>query len=93
MQHKYSTKQMAVAPVHHTQVAIYTVATSGLLPLGAMLLAGSMSAMAQQVPTAQPPVGADRTLNQVTVKEKAEAPEGKDSVRRLARAPPCASTP
>ena len=46
-----------------------------------MLLAGSLSAMAQQAPSSQTPSGADKTLKQVTVKEKAEAPEGKDSVR------------
>lgn len=47
-----------------------------LLPLGAMLLAGSLSAMAQQTVPAQ-----DKSLEPVVVKEKAEAPEGKDSVR------------
>ena len=47
-----------------------------LLPLGAMLLAGSLSAMAQQgVPEL------DKSLKPVIVKEKAEAPEGKDSLR------------
>lgn len=46
-----------------------------VLPLGAMLLAGSMSALAQ---TASP---AETTLKTVTVKGQAEAPEGKDSVR------------
>ena len=46
-----------------------------------MLLAGSMSAMAQQPPAGQAAAGADKTLGTVTVKEKAEAPEGKDSVR------------
>ncbi len=50
-----------------------------LLPLGAMLLAGSLSAMAQTTPavTTEP----DKTLKPVIVKEKAEVPEGKDSVR------------
>ena len=47
-----------------------------LLPLGAMLLAGSLSAMAQQAPST-----ADKSLKPVVVKEKAEAPLGKDSVR------------
>ncbi len=47
-----------------------------LLPLGAMLLAGSLSSMAQQ--TALPE---DKSLKPVVVKEKAEAPEGKDSLR------------
>ena len=48
-----------------------------LLPLGAMLLAGSMSAMAQTTPAQQNAA----TLSTVTVKEQAEAPEGKDAVR------------
>ena len=43
-----------------------------------MLLAGSMSALAQQAtPTA------DNTLKAVVVKEKAEAPEGRDAVRAV----------
>ena len=50
--------------------------TVALLPLGAMLLAGSMGAMAQTVPT-----DTNRTLPTVVVREQAEAPEGKDSVR------------
>ncbi len=50
--------------------------TDRLLPLGAILLAGSLSAMAQQAPA-----DADRTLRPVEVHEKAEAPLGKDSVR------------
>lgn len=41
-----------------------------------MLLAGSVSAMAQQAPTE-----ASKTLATVTVKEKAQAPEGKDALR------------
>lgn len=48
---------------------------SALLPLGAALLAGSMSAMAQT----PPPVAI--TLPAVTVRAQAEAPEGKDSLR------------
>ena len=51
-------------------------ASATLLPLGAMLLAGSMSAMAQQA-TGE----AAHTLKPVEVKEKAVAAEGKDSVR------------
>ncbi len=62
------------------QQAINKVAKpSPLLPLGAMLLAGSMSAMAQQSPT-----DADKTLKPVVVKEKAESPEGKDALRATA---------
>ncbi len=47
-----------------------------LLPLGAMLLAGSMSAMAQPVNQAEV-----KSLKPVTIVDKAEAPEGKDSLR------------
>ena len=47
-----------------------------LLPIGAMLLAGSMHAKAQQAPT-----GEVKTLPAVTVMEKAIAPEGKDAIR------------
>ena len=45
-------------------------------PLGAMLLAGSMGAMAQSAPVEE-----DKTLKPVVVKERAEAPEGKDALR------------
>ena len=64
--------------VNHAQEAINNIASSRLLPLGAMLLAGSMSAMAQQTTP-----DADKTLKAVVVKEKAEAPEGRDSVRAV----------
>jgi catecholate siderophore receptor len=47
-----------------------------LLPLGAMMLAASMGSWAQ---SAQPAEG--KTLAPVTVKEKAEAPQGKDALR------------
>ncbi|WP_370871951.1 TonB-dependent receptor [Hydrogenophaga sp.] len=47
-----------------------------MLPLGAMLLAGSMNAMAQTAPA-----GAEKTLPTVVVREQAEAPEGKDALR------------
>ena len=63
---------MSIAQSATKQVA----KSSTLLPLGAMLLAGSMSAMAQQSPS-----DADKTLKPVVVKEKAEDPEGKDAVR------------
>ncbi len=52
--------------------------SAALLPLGAMLLAGSMSAMAQQAAPAAEPA---KTLAPVTVRERAEAPQGKDAVR------------
>ena len=47
-----------------------------LLPLGAMLLAGTMNAMAQSAP---PP--AEASLSTVVVRETVEAPEGKDALR------------
>ncbi len=47
-----------------------------LLPLGAMLLAGSMNAMAQSAPAPT-----EATLPTVVVRERAEAPEGKDALR------------
>lgn len=53
-----------------------TASSSALLPLGALLLAGSMGAMAQSS-TAD----TDKTLGTVVVKERAEAPEGKDALR------------
>ncbi len=46
-----------------------------MLPLGAMLLAGSLGAMAQTS------ADSGKTLSTVTVKERAEAAEGKDSIR------------
>lgn len=55
-----------------------------MLPLGAMLLAGSVAAMAQTTPaTSDSSTATDssKTLSTVTVKERAEAPEGKDSLR------------
>lgn len=46
-----------------------------LLPLGALMLAASAGAWSQATPEA------NRTLTPVIVREKAEAPEGKDAVR------------
>lgn len=52
------------------------------LPLGAMLLAGSVAALAQTTPSdAATASEGSKTLSTVTVKERAEAPEGKDSLR------------
>ncbi len=53
-----------------------TFHTPTLLPLGAMLFAGSMGAMAQQANDAEV-----KTLKPVTIVEKAEEAQGKDSVR------------
>ena len=63
--------------VIYAQAAINSIAQSRCcFPLGAMLLAGSMSALAQQAPAES-----EKTLKAVVVKEKAEAPEGKDALR------------
>lgn len=56
--------------------AVNNPAKATLLPLGAMLLAGSMPSMAQQKAPDE-----EKTLKPVVIKEKAEAPEGRDSVR------------
>lgn len=75
--HQEFQKKQALARVSIDSEAIKSIANSSrLLPLGALLLAGSMSAMAQQS-TGE----ADKTLKAVVVKEKAEAPEGKDALR------------
>ena len=66
-----STSYLAPKPI-----ATSPIATSPMLPLGAMLLAGSMTAMAQQAPA-----DSTKTLAPVVVKEKAEAATGKDTVR------------
>lgn len=59
-------------------LAVHPARQTALLPLGAMLLAGSVAAMAQPV---GPAAGGEQVLPTVTVKASAEAPEGKDSVR------------
>ncbi len=69
-------KNSSPTPIHRSQDAIKPIASSALLPLGAMLLAGSMNAIAQQ---AVPESG--KTLATVEVKEKAETPEAKTSLR------------
>ena len=55
---------------------IHRASGAAMLPLGAMMLFSSFGTWAQ---TAAP--GEGKTLAPVTVKEQAEAPEGKDSVR------------
>ena len=59
-------------PVFNSQAAF--------LPMGALLLAGSVSAMAHTT-TAATALSTENTLSTITVKERAEAPEGKDSLR------------
>ncbi len=66
-----SKRRAAVAPTTPANAS-----GAAFLPLGAMLLAGSVSAMAQSAPA-----GAEKSLPSVSVKAKAEAPEGKESVR------------
>ena len=56
--------------------AVPLASSPALLPIGAMLLAGSMSAMAQTVIPAEV-----KSLTPITILEKTEAPEGKDAVR------------
>ena len=65
------------SPLSHQTIAAtkYSASSVTLLPLGAMLLAGSLGAMAQTT------TDGGKTLPTVTVTERAEAPEGKDSVR------------
>jgi catecholate siderophore receptor len=65
-----NTRQRHVQP-RTTQT--HLPASAAMLPLGAMLLAGSLSALAQTTPA--------NTLPTVTVREQAEAPEGKDALR------------
>ncbi len=65
------------APTAHEFEAVQSKKAT-LLPLGAMLLAGSVSGLtwAQAAPASD-----GTTLKTVTVKEAAQAPEGKDSLR------------
>ena len=62
--------------VNRPQPAIRLIASRTLLPLGAMLLSGSLGAIAQDAPAP-----GNKTLATVTVKEKAEPEEGRDSLR------------
>jgi catecholate siderophore receptor len=77
--HKTLKRNKALALANTAQVASKFVAGSTYgkhLPLGALMLMGSLGAMAQ---SANAP--AEKTLKPVVIKERAEAPEGKDSVR------------
>jgi len=71
-----STDQPATTPVQPAKPAPGSIASTPLavLPLGAMLLASSVSAMAQTA------TGTDPTLQAVTVRERAEI-QSKDTVR------------
>ncbi len=68
--------QIKAASLRHTSTppAVTTsVTTYSSIPLGAMMLAASVSGWAQS--------SADKTLSPVTVTERAEAPEGKDALQ------------
>ncbi|MBU0590294.1 MAG: TonB-dependent siderophore receptor [Gammaproteobacteria bacterium] len=65
-----------LSQVKQAQAAHKSIAPAALLPLGAMLLAGSMNVMAQQAGQES-----GKTLATVEVKEKAETPEAKTSLR------------
>jgi catecholate siderophore receptor len=80
MNHRKFTSKSTPVHVEYKELAPKSVASQALLPLGALLLAGSMSAMAQQVPATSADA-ATKTLAPVTVKEKAETAVGRDSVR------------
>lgn len=71
-----SAEKAAFEAAGRAQAATNFVANHNLLPLGAMLMASSLSAMAQQSAPSE-----EKTLKPVVIKEKAEAPEGRDSVR------------
>jgi len=76
-QHHHPKRNQPSALANTAQAAITSIANpSKHLPLGALLLMGSLSAMAQ---TAAP--SEEKTLKPVVIKERAEAPEGKDSLR------------
>jgi catecholate siderophore receptor len=76
-QHQKKQRNSHLAQAQLAHIAIISIAPSApLLPLGALLLAGSMSAMAQQTT-----IDSERTLAPVVVKERAEAAEGKDALR------------
>ncbi|MBY0464586.1 MAG: TonB-dependent receptor plug domain-containing protein, partial [Burkholderiales bacterium] len=74
--HKH-TAHKADSPLVNQQLnaTVFCKSTTTMLPLGALLLAGSLGAMAQTS------ADSGKTLSTVTVKERAEAPEGKDSIR------------
>ncbi|MDO9603637.1 TonB-dependent siderophore receptor [Hydrogenophaga sp.] len=62
-------------PDHATQPPA-AKSSAALLPLGAMLLAGSVGAMAQTAPAAS-----EKTLSTVVVREQAETPQSKNNLR------------
>lgn len=78
MSHHKKNRPHRPLPPSRSPVAGAIAPSATLLPLGAMLLAGSMSAMAQTAPAPSA-----TTLSTVEVRERAEALEGKDAVRAV----------
>jgi catecholate siderophore receptor len=74
---KFNQKTVA-AHAERAQAATKSIAFSPLLPIGALLLTGSLGAMAQSADAGHAP-----SLSAVVVTEKAEAPAGKDAVRAV----------
>ena len=68
-------QKSALTHMQPAQSAIKTAAPYAVLPIGAMMLAGSIGAIAQTSPTDT------KTLAPVTVKEKAEVIQGKDTIK------------
>ena len=75
---KTSNRKIPVARAEHAQEATKSIASSALLPIGALLLTGSLGALAQSADAGYTP-----TLKAVVVTEKAEAAQGKDTVRAV----------
>lgn len=75
--HLRYTENKPPAFTNTAQAAITSIAHSGKhLPLGALLLMGSLGALAQATPAYD-----TRTLKPVVIKEQAETAEGKDALR------------
>jgi catecholate siderophore receptor len=75
-------QKKAAKPIDIAQSAIKSIAkgsSAKQLPLGALLLMGSLGAMAQATEPSE-----EKTLKPVIIKERAEAPIGKDALRATA---------
>jgi catecholate siderophore receptor len=71
------TKNTGLTLTHTAQAALFLIAKMPRqIPLGALLVAGSIGAMAQQTTPEE-----EKTLKPVVIKERAEALEGKDALR------------
>jgi catecholate siderophore receptor len=76
-QHKTRKQNRPPALVNTPQAATNSIANPGKhLPLGALLLMGTLSAMAQSTAPSE-----EKALKPVVIKERAETPEGKDALR------------